>query len=412
MRAVNLLKMSLNPLTLLEWLLQSIKLADERKIVMSKRKINFVRIMTLSVIGFVITLIGGTVAVKAADINQELIAAARKGHLEEIEHLLNEGADVNVVENNSGMTALMIVAYDMGQFDEVAKLLLDKGANVNAKAKDGNTALMGAVLKRKYNLAKLLLDKGADINVQDKYGNTALKWATDTGRQDVVNLLKDHGASSVLVLDTHRHYNLSNTQNSSVYCKTTRKTRMFTEHNGLANQILFENGLLKTENYLENLVAEGKAKWIPKGTQVKRLQSLPGGEAGALLVEVNGTKLFTHIDSLSCGLGDQPKPEVEEKHGSKIIDCRKIKDFLYITCSADVQDVVLSTNCKEAFCYRQEVNLRTGNNKISMYGFKGDSQRGYPGESGQTLLPDKNGVFKLEICEKGVDDCKYFEWND
>src|SRR5882724_2031508 len=57
---------------------------------------------------------------------------------------------------------------------ETVKLLLDNGADINAKGSEGMTALMSAVWRRQTSVVKLLLDSGADINARDNYGETAL----------------------------------------------------------------------------------------------------------------------------------------------------------------------------------------------------------------------------------------------
>jgi ankyrin repeat protein len=60
--------------------------------------------------------------------NSELIDAVTKNDLDEVRRLLNNGADLNAGE---GMTALMYAAQG-GHF-EVAKLLVENGADVNKK---------------------------------------------------------------------------------------------------------------------------------------------------------------------------------------------------------------------------------------------------------------------------------------
>ena len=44
------------------------------------------------------------------------------------------------------------------------------------------------------NVAELLLDNGADVNAKDKHGNTPLHKATLRGNKDIVELLRKHGA--------------------------------------------------------------------------------------------------------------------------------------------------------------------------------------------------------------------------
>ena len=61
--------------------------------------------------------------------NNRLIEASRLGHTETVEMLMEKGADVNA-RNNDGWTALMMASND-GQTETVA-LLVEKGADVNA----------------------------------------------------------------------------------------------------------------------------------------------------------------------------------------------------------------------------------------------------------------------------------------
>ena len=55
---------------------------------------------------------------------------------------------------------------------EAARLLLEKGAAVNAQNKGGSTALMSACEKGHVEVARLLLEKGADRTLADKDGDT------------------------------------------------------------------------------------------------------------------------------------------------------------------------------------------------------------------------------------------------
>src|SRR5437762_10824217 len=81
-----------------------------------------------------------------------------------IDLLLSAGVNANTA-NPGGETALMTAAR-IGKI-EAAKLLLDRGAAVNAKESvRGQTALMWAVLENHPDVVKLLLSKGADINAQ------------------------------------------------------------------------------------------------------------------------------------------------------------------------------------------------------------------------------------------------------
>jgi ankyrin repeat protein len=210
-----------------------------------------------------------------ADINQvtdygwsALLVATQNRYYKLGEFLLGHGADVNLA-NKGGWTPLYLATDnrniesgdypvrkpDMDHLDYI-KLLLDKGANVNARMKDstetrtvftnqwldeqGATAFLrasqsGDLVLMKLLLAhgadpkidtalhvtalqvaagigwvegityewspastleavKMLLDLGLDPNVQSDTGRTALHGAAHKGRPDVVQLLVDHGA--------------------------------------------------------------------------------------------------------------------------------------------------------------------------------------------------------------------------
>jgi ankyrin repeat protein len=84
-------------------------------------------------------------------------------------------------------------AAGRGDPDEV-KLLLGKGADVNARDERGWTPLMEAANRGYPEIVKLLLDKGADVNLKHQYGWTALSIAKGKGNKEIEKLLKARGA--------------------------------------------------------------------------------------------------------------------------------------------------------------------------------------------------------------------------
>jgi len=76
--------------------------------------------------------------------------------------------------------------------------LLDKGADVNAKFRYGQTALFKAAERGHAAVVKVLLDRGVDVTVQDTfYKTTAMTWALDGDHTEVVKLLLEKLPSSV-----------------------------------------------------------------------------------------------------------------------------------------------------------------------------------------------------------------------
>ncbi|KAI1571711.1 Arp Ankyrin repeat, partial [Pyrenophora tritici-repentis] len=80
---------------------------------------------------------------------------------------------------------------------EVVKLLLDKGADVNAQGGLHGNALQAASERGHTEVVKLLLDKGADIALSDENGFTPINAASSNGHSAVARLLLERGACIV-----------------------------------------------------------------------------------------------------------------------------------------------------------------------------------------------------------------------
>ena len=139
--------------------------------------------------------------------------AAQWGHLRVTEQLLEAGADIearcdafgddwiNHVEK--GRTPLIWAAAgrDCPRTQErLCKLVLEKGADVNARNNNARTALQEAAMSVGFHnidpraTMELLLKHGAHINAYDKNSWTALTECGFYGRLDVAKFLLDNGA--------------------------------------------------------------------------------------------------------------------------------------------------------------------------------------------------------------------------
>ena len=106
--------------------------------------------------------------------------------------LLNHGAQIERGGDN-GSTPLMIAA-SANKVDTV-RLLLEKGANVNAKSASGDTALAYAVIRgASEELLKTLINSGANVNDKNSAGDSLLNLATKKGATKVEAILRGYGA--------------------------------------------------------------------------------------------------------------------------------------------------------------------------------------------------------------------------
>ena len=103
----------------------------------------------------------------------DIWAAAFTGNTEALKQALADGADPNAMNMEFGSTLLSTTAL-MGHTAAVA-MLLEHGADINAKSRDGGTALHAAAFFGHAETAKLLLEKGADTTIQDSQGATPLE---------------------------------------------------------------------------------------------------------------------------------------------------------------------------------------------------------------------------------------------
>jgi ankyrin repeat protein len=134
-----------------------------------------------------------------------LMWAVSENHPDAVKALISAGADVSMRSNyvaaangrgfegrtpvsnrtdgkpeefaSGWLTPLMLAARE-GHVD-VARALLDAGADINAVAGDGKTALAVAIFNGNYDFASLLVDRKADVNTADAQRFTPLFWAVD-----------------------------------------------------------------------------------------------------------------------------------------------------------------------------------------------------------------------------------------
>ena len=121
-----------------------------------------------------------------------LMTCARTGDVDAVRALLSHGTDPNAAESWHDQTALM---WAVGEgHTQVARVLVDYGADVQARSKAGFTAMLIAARVDDLGPAELLIDLGADVNGAATDGTTPLMVATIRGHAPVAIFLLEHGA--------------------------------------------------------------------------------------------------------------------------------------------------------------------------------------------------------------------------
>jgi len=126
--------------------------------------------------------------------DKKLFTACVKNQPNIVKLLIEAGANVNA-KNDDNFTSLMFTSYN--GYEEIVKLLIDTGANVSAQDKRKYTALIYATQANKIKIVKLLIEAGADINARDNFENTALTYVYRNSNREIIDLLKRYGAKDV-----------------------------------------------------------------------------------------------------------------------------------------------------------------------------------------------------------------------
>jgi ankyrin repeat protein len=132
-----------------------------------------------------------------------LMTAVEQRRPEFVRSLLDHGARVDLpcqaLHGNHGRTALMFSAVnggvDSGRVTNIANLLIERGASVDARDGFGQTALVLAIEGQSHVLSRVLLEHGANPNVTSAFGKPALNMAIESGQFETARLLLAKGAN-------------------------------------------------------------------------------------------------------------------------------------------------------------------------------------------------------------------------
>ncbi|WP_353124372.1 ankyrin repeat domain-containing protein [Parapedobacter pyrenivorans] len=109
----------------------------------------------------------GTAEVPQVDIHTAVVTS----NVDALRQHIAAGTDINAKDPFGGSSPLITAAV-FGKAD-LAKILIEAGADLNFRNNDGSTALISAAFFGRPEIVQLLLDAGADKTIKNKYGATA-----------------------------------------------------------------------------------------------------------------------------------------------------------------------------------------------------------------------------------------------
>ena len=130
-----------------------------------------------------------------SELNEKLIVASGKGHLEDVINLLENGAEVNPVTTcENPFTPLHNACTGHDTNVKVCKVLIEHGADVNSWNGTGATPLCLAAFWNNVEIGKLLLDNGAEIDKKNSFDGTPLYIAVRWGSFEFCKMLIERNA--------------------------------------------------------------------------------------------------------------------------------------------------------------------------------------------------------------------------
>lgn len=125
---------------------------------------------------------------------ENLVQLVNNGNAKGVEEALKANGEAVQARDPFGDTLLHYAAR--GGHEKLFNLLVEQGADINARGEHGRTPLLCAVIDNdRTKPVKALLDLGADPNIPEDSGKTPIYWAAAGSMPSMAKLLKKHGAT-------------------------------------------------------------------------------------------------------------------------------------------------------------------------------------------------------------------------
>ncbi len=122
---------------------------------------------------------------------QEIHQAAKEGKFDAVKKMLKEDPDLVNAIDSDGLTPLHLAA-EYGH-RQIVELLLQEGADINAKSGFKRTPLHFAASSGHDEIVSLFIEKGAELNKNDSFVLTPIFQAAYNGHKNIVEMLLSNG---------------------------------------------------------------------------------------------------------------------------------------------------------------------------------------------------------------------------
>jgi HEAT repeat protein len=189
-----------------------------------------------------------------------LNSAVHSGNEGIVRLLIEGGANPNAKDGFGDSPLHFAIRKDpMARRDRIAllKILIEGGANLNSKNKLGFTPLHEAVMQGETAIVRILIEGGADINVGDSSGSTPLDFALHDNNKELVETLRNSGAKTKEPSPEDKIF-----FTLSLVDRNTRKEKTVVEEFGTVDDKLLPDGVarpifLENDLYIVRVAVQG-----------------------------------------------------------------------------------------------------------------------------------------------------------
>lgn len=264
--------------------------------------------------------------------------------------LIDRGADINAMDGR-GWTALHYAAY--GDRQDVLSILIEHGADVDSKSATGETALHLASRKA---VAEILLINGADVDARVLGGHTPLHDAAGRARRRLVSTMLQYGANPDLVTDSGRKAADYSQEMAEYIAKCVDELNRMKKHMLYFNWSLCDMLTIRDPRYVLNT------------DLVKKIESVRGKDYPIYMMQVRA-KLNQHRQRMELLAGGANSLRILIEAGEflanltipdellmKIVVQLRARDINALKlCSESVEERLnIAAHCKGASCTTKE----------------------------------------------------------